>query len=107
MSYRVVVTDEASRDADVIFAWLRRRSPAGARRWYEAFLDSAASLTRNPEAYAPIPRTSQLGFVVRSKPFGTVHGNTYQLLFVVIDFDIRILRVRGPGQRSVRRRDLS
>ena len=46
MTYRVQLTAQAKADIDRIFDWLFQRSPEGARRWYEAFWESAEWLNR-------------------------------------------------------------
>jgi hypothetical protein len=38
--------------------------------------------------------------------FKTRHGRTYRILFLLADQEVRVLRVRGPGQRPVSKRDI-
>jgi ParE toxin of type II toxin-antitoxin system, parDE len=55
MTYRVQLTAQAEADIDRIFDWLFQRSPEGARRWYEAFWESAERLKSNPLSSAVVP----------------------------------------------------
>ena len=56
MTYRVQLTAQAEADIDRIFDWLFQRSPEGARRWYEAFWESAERLKSNPLSMRTCPR---------------------------------------------------
>jgi hypothetical protein len=47
-----------------------------------------------------------LGRNVREKFFKTRQGRRYRLLYTINGDVVRVLRVRGPGQPPVRRRDL-
>ena len=38
--------------------------------------------------------------------FKTPHGRNYRLLFIIMEGEVRVLRVRGPHQKRLSRRDL-
>ncbi len=105
--YRVLVLWRAEEDTDAIYLWLAKRSTAGAARWYRAFLDAAASLSENPERCGLAPESAVVGYEVRQHFFKTRHGRKYRLLYVVAGEEVRILRVRGPGQAPVGKTDLA
>ena len=105
MTYRVVILRCADEDSSAIYVWLAKRSSAGAGRWYRTFLAAAASLKNNPlrHSLAPSPDKS----VMRcGSTFLTPRGRKFHLLFLLVGDEVRILRIRGPGQASVTRSDL-
>jgi plasmid stabilization system protein ParE len=104
--YRVFVLRRAEEDTDAIYLWLAKRSTAGAARWYRAFLDAAASLSEHPQRCGLAPESAAVGYEVRQHFFKTRRGWKYRLLYVVAGEEVRILRVRGPGQAPVDTTDL-
>src|SRR4051812_20287185 len=106
MTCHVQPTAQAEADIDRIFAWLSERSPDGARRWYEAFLDAAERLTSSPESFALAPEDDEFDEDLRSVLFSTRKGRTYRALFVVRGDVVQILCVRGPGERPVKPEDI-
>lgn len=92
-------------DAAEIFAWISARSPNGAARWHEAFLQSAADLNSFPERFELAPESPFVGYDIRQRFFKTRRGRRYRLLYLIVDQEIRVLRVRGPGQPLVRPAD--
>jgi plasmid stabilization system protein ParE len=96
--YSVVVLARARGDVDAIYTWLRRRSPSGAVRWYTAFLQAANSLGVNPDRHGFAPESTEVGRAIHQKIFKTRSGRNYRMLFIIFDNEVRVLRVRGPGQ---------
>ena len=107
MSLTVRILRRAQAVADEIYDWIAKRSAAGAVRWYSAFRASAASLDQQHERCAPAPESESVGYDVRQRFFKTRRGRTYRLLFTIVQDEVRILRVRGPGQAPVTRDDLT
>ena len=101
MSFAVHIASRAWSDADAIFAWIAARSPAGASRWYAAFLSAARELASNPDRYGLAPESEVVGRPIRQQFFKTRRGRVYRLLFVVQHDEVTILRIRGPGQPPV------
>jgi len=106
MTYRVHLTAQAEADIDRIFDWLFQRSPEGARRWYEAFWESAERLKSNPLSSALAPEDDGFPEEVRQMLFKTRQGRTYRALFVIRVDSVHILCVRGPGERPVKPEDI-
>jgi plasmid stabilization system protein ParE len=106
MPYTVSILRRAEADVTRIYRWLGKRSPTGANRWYEALesaIDQLASdAHRNPLA----AESARLGTDVRECFFKTRRGSRYRILYVIALSQVRILRIRGPGQRPLRRPDL-
>jgi plasmid stabilization system protein ParE len=106
MKFRVTVSPIARSDADEIFTWLQSYSPAGAAAWLAAFQAAVDGLEEGAMLHGKASEGRTLGRDVREKFFKTRHGRRYRLLYSIGGNDVRVLRVRGPGQRPVRRRDL-
>jgi len=98
---------KARADIDHIFNWLERRSPQGAATWYSALFAAVGKITASPHGYAVVsealPRWNRK---IHQAFFKTPRGKRYRIIFELTDTEIRILRVRGPGQPPLRGRDL-
>ena len=106
MAFKVVLLRRAQADVDAIYKWIMKRSSSGAVSWYNAFLDAAAAIERNPESCAAAPEGKRLHLNLRQRLFKTARGRSYRILFVIANKQVRVLRVRGPGQPSLTRRDI-
>ncbi|HPM79435.1 MAG TPA: type II toxin-antitoxin system RelE/ParE family toxin [Candidatus Anammoximicrobium sp.] len=103
MTYRVAVSEPAERDADRIYVWLRRRSPEGAVRWWQAFLGALERLKEHASGLALAPEADHFDEPLRQVLFKTRRGRTYRALFVIRGRVVHVLRVRGAGQDRVSR----
>jgi plasmid stabilization system protein ParE len=106
MTYRVEPTAQAEADIDRIFVWLSKRSLNGARRWYESLWESAERLKTSPRSCGLAPENDRFDEELRHMLFGTKRGRTYRALFVIRGDIVRILCVRGPGERPVKPKDI-
>jgi plasmid stabilization system protein ParE len=102
MKYALRITREAVTDANAIYDWLAQSSPTGAVRWFDAFLDAPTSVSRDPLACTSAHEGPNLRIDIRERLFRTRRGKAYRLLFTVTGSQVRILRVRAPGQRPLR-----
>lgn len=102
MSYRVRSVPRAEIDTQQIYDWIKERSADGARRWWIAFEEACGRLSRHPFSFALAPEARQLDREVRQIIFKTRNGRPYRVLFMVAGNEVRILRVRGPGQPELR-----
>jgi len=59
-----------------------------------------------PESYAQAPESLPLSRDLRQAFFKTRRGRRYRIVFEVNEQEVIILRVRGPAQAPLRRRDL-
>ncbi|HZZ78699.1 MAG TPA: hypothetical protein VFE62_09280 [Gemmataceae bacterium] len=105
-AYEVLVLARAARDVDSIFAWLTKRSPVGAVRWADAFKQVKLRLAEDPLRFSLIPEKLRFFHDVRDILFKTRKGKLYRAVFAIVGHEVRILRVRRPGQRPIRSRDL-
>ncbi len=96
--YQVTVLRRANEDIDSIYRWLFQASPKGAALWYSYFIEAAASLKTDPARCGISLEGERLGVLVRDRFFKTPTGRVYRIVFLITDAEVRILRVRGPGQ---------
>lgn len=107
MTPNVRILPRAGKDAQHIYDYIAARSPDGARRWWDCFQFAAAKLAENPERFGFAPENSLTDLPLRQFLFKTRRGRTYRGVFTVVDDEIRILRVRGPGQAPLERDELT
>jgi plasmid stabilization system protein ParE len=103
-SLRIVAL--ARTDVERIFDWLVHRSVRGAVAWYLAFLESVDRITHQPEMFGEAPESIPLRRQLRQSLFKTSRGRTYRIVFELTDNEIILLRVRGPGQPGLKKRQL-
>ena len=106
--FHFVVLDRANRDVIEIFGWLFRRSIQGAYAWYDAYEAALRRLQVDPERCPFLQGKKHRGVDLHHLNFHTSQGRKYFLVFLIdrTQLVVKVLRVRGPGQRPIRRRDL-
>jgi len=96
---KVVKLRRAEADVRVIATWLAERSRDGAARWLDAYEAALARLVENAESCSQAEEDDGVSeHTLRQFLFKTRRGRTYRAVFAIINEEIRILRVRGPGQ---------
>ena len=101
MNYRLTILPRAEQDAEAIFKYLFSRSADGAVRWWRAFEKAIQSLRSNSELCGLAPEDEISPLKIQQTIFKTPSGRRYRAVFVVVDKEIRVLRVRGPGQANL------
>lgn len=107
MKHDVDVLRRARRDVDGVLAWLAARSRPGAAAWLEAYERALDRIAENPLGYALAPEAHDLRRELREAPFKTRAGKPYRIVFTVVEDEVRVLRVRGPGQADLAEGDVS
>ena len=107
MSRTLRIVELARTDVDDIFNWLVHRSVRGAISWYLAFGRAVKKVAASPEIFAEAPESGLLRRPLRQSLFKTRRGRIYRIVFELSEAEIIILRVRGPGQPRLQRRELS
>jgi plasmid stabilization system protein ParE len=107
MTYRVVILARARHDVQEKYDWIASASPEGAERWLDRFEQAMETLKTNPNLAPLAPESRSFDIEIRHILFRTRAGRTYRAVFTVVDDEIRILRVRGPGQPPLRLSDIS
>ena len=106
MNYRLVIVEPAEADVDDIYAYILARSPQGAASWYREFVACTERMSRHPLAYAVAPEDAEFHLQLRQALFKTRHGDFYHCVFTIVEDEVRILRVRGPGQAPLKASDI-
>jgi len=106
MKFHVTVLPEADENVNRIYLWIAKRSPEGAVRWYQRFLDVVKSLSQNPQKHGFAPENAFVEPEIRQVTFKTKLGLPYRVLFRIVQTDVQILHIRGPGQDLLSRNDL-
>lgn len=106
MAYRIVVLAQAKRDIRSIARWLASRSPIGAANWLAALDAALEKLSQNPQGFGIAPERPRVTFDIRQILFKTRRGKRYRAVYLIVDDEVRILRVRRPGHRPLRKREI-
>jgi plasmid stabilization system protein ParE len=106
MTYAIVLHRRALDDLGKILRWLKRRSKSGMEHWRDALDDCFLEIAKDPYRYAKVAEGSRVPAGIQQALFRTRQGNVYRVVFLVEQFEVRILRIRAPGQRNLRPRDL-
>ena len=107
MSRTLRILALARADIDRNYDWLAERSPAGAATWYDALVAETERIVQRPETCAVIPEARpRWKRSIHQAIFKTIQGNPYRIIFELTDAEVRVLRVRGPGEAPLRLRDL-
>lgn len=101
MKFAVEISDHAYADVQVILEWIAERSPAGARRWYEAYQAALARLEIDAGQHPLAAESNWFPQEVRQIFFKTRKGLRYRMLYTASQSKVVILHVRGPGQDLV------
>lgn len=98
MKLQLVILPRAERDLEAIFCYIAERNSEGAFRWLEAFKSASAKTVDFPESYALAPEHHDNDREIRHFFFRTKRGHIYRGLFIIVEDELRVLRVRGKGQ---------
>jgi plasmid stabilization system protein ParE len=101
MGYEVVLLRRAQTDFDAILNWLSINSPAALERWFDSYEKILERLEREPLSFGYAPENEILASSVRHALFRSGRNSVYRLLFLIADNQVRVLRIRGPGQDFV------
>lgn len=102
MSFEVRELPKAKADVRAIFAWLRERSPEGAKAWLDAYDEALLRMSSHAGALGlAIENKDCPKFEVRQILFKVRRRRVYRALYFIDDNTAFVLRVRGPGQAPV------
>ena len=101
MTYQVALHRRAEEDLASTATWISRQSPEGAAHWLDAYDRLVDELRQNPLAHGLAPEDEFIQRTIRQAFFKTRRGKAYRIIFTIEGDEIRILRVRGPGQAIV------
>ena len=106
MTFRVVTTSEADSDVASIWLFINSHSPQGAAAWLDAYDLATEKVAVNADSCPLTEEYERFDVEVRETSFKTRRGKRYRLVFTIAGNEIRILRVRGPGQSAINPNDI-
>jgi plasmid stabilization system protein ParE len=98
MKYDVKALRKAEADIRSITTYLYERSPRGAAAWLDAYRQARTRLATSADRCGRAEENEHFDIDVRQALFKTRRGRIYRMLFTIVGNEVRILRVRGPGQ---------
>jgi plasmid stabilization system protein ParE len=96
--YRVIVLRRAERDIDEAVDYIAERAPLAAKRWLAGFNKELQSLATHPERWGLAPENGLLGLQIRQLIYRAKSGSASRALFVIAGDQVRVLRIRRPGE---------
>ena len=106
MKYRVVALRRADADVRHIVRWIAKRSQQGALAWLDAYEQTLIRLSEQADSCAAALEDQDSDLPIRHALFHTPHGRVYRAVFTIGGDEVRILRVRGPGQPPLQEDEL-
>lgn len=106
MKYQVVALRRAEDDVRHITRWIAERSIQGADAWLDAYEQLLLRLAEYADSCAVALEDSEFDLALKQAFFGTQHGRTYRAIFTILGDQVRILRIRGPGQPPLQHDEL-
>jgi plasmid stabilization system protein ParE len=107
MKYQVLALRRAEADVRHITRWLSQRSPQGAISWLDAYQQLIERLAKHADSCASALENADCNPALKQALFGTRSGRAYRAVFTIVGDQVRILRVRGPGQPPLQDDELS
>lgn len=105
MSYWIHVLPAAQEDLELIVDRLLAKAATAAANWIEAYEQALATLAEEPERQAFSMEAKRLRLPIRDLLFKTSQGHRYRLIYLVVGDEVRVLRIRAPGQPFLRKKD--
>jgi plasmid stabilization system protein ParE len=106
MKYNVVSLRRADDDVRHITHWLAERSLQGAKSWLEAYEQMIMRLTEEAPSFSASIEDSECDVELKQGLFRTRRGQMYRVVFTIVGNEVRILRIRGPGQPTLQQDEL-
>jgi plasmid stabilization system protein ParE len=101
MKYNVIALRRAEADIRHIARWIAQRSLQGADSWLDAYEQLLARLAEHADSFPALLEDADCNVPLKQALFRTRYGRTYRAVFTIAGDDVRILRVRGPGQPAL------
>jgi hypothetical protein len=98
MRFHVVALRRADEDVRHIANWLAGHSLQCATAWLEAYDDMLSRLANQADSCEAALEDFDPTMPLKHAFFRTKRGRMYRAVFTIIRDQVRILRIRGPGQ---------
>jgi len=106
MKYQVLALRRAEADVRQITHWIAERSPQGANSWLDAYEQLIERLSTNADECPAALEDTDCQPALKQALFATRRGRAYRAVFTIAGDEVRILRVRGPGQPPLQEDEL-
>ncbi len=106
MKYKVVALRRADADVRNIVEWIAQQSLQGAKSWLDAYEQLLEHLATHADTYPAALEDPDCAIALREALFRTRHGRAYRAVFTIVGDEVRVLRIRGPGQPPQNDNDL-
>lgn len=103
---KVVMLRRAKEDLLAASLYLAGFAPQTAQRWVDGFEEAIASLSTNPERWGVAPESGLLGLEIRQLIYRAKTGSASRALFVIASDEVRVLRIKRPGEPILEESDL-
>lgn len=101
MKFKVHELPKARADKRQIFEWLFEHSQQGAAAWLDAYDDMLGKLETHATSFGEAYENADCPLEVKQAFFKTRRGRVYRIQFFLDQYDVFVLRIRGPGQAPV------
>ena len=105
MSFEVLFLKEAQADLDAIHSYLLQHSADGANWWLDSLELAIAALEEHPQRYARAPEDHLVSVTIQNLSFKTRKGRPYRLVYTIVENEVRVFRLLGPGHDLLRAED--
>lgn len=99
MKFPVRVLRRAESDVSHYVRFIAERSPQGALAWLDAYEQMIERLAQRATSCGPALEDPYCNVDLKQALFKTRHGLVYRAVFTIVGKEVRVLRIRGPGQR--------
>jgi plasmid stabilization system protein ParE len=106
MKYNVVALRRADGDVRHIARWIADRSPQGAIAWLDTYEQLLRQLAEQASSCPAALEDADCHIPLKQVLFRTKRGRSYRAIFTIVSGEVRILRIRGPGQPPLSEDDL-
>lgn len=99
---------KASADVDSVLHWFinERNAPEAAIKWRNSLRSAVQKLEVSAHSFGFAPENPHVKYELHQLVFKAGRSRSYRLVYTIKDDEVLVLRVRGPGQAPVDRRDL-
>jgi len=98
---KVLILRRAKEDLRKALKYLASFAPQAAQRWADGLQDAIEELATNAERWGVAPETGLLGLQIRQLIYRAKSGSATRALFVIAGDQVRVLRIRRPGQPNL------
>jgi plasmid stabilization system protein ParE len=98
MKYNVISLRRADDDVRHITRWIAERSLQGTDSWLDAYEQLLSRLAEQADSFPAALEDPECNVPLKDALFRTARGHNYRAVFTIVGDEVRILRVRGPGQ---------